>query len=489
MRAAKKFTPRDPPAALSLPPASPSPPPPPPPPTQPPANRDPRLKDPRLNRDPRLNKSDPRVNRDPRIKKQVVFEDQVKPVASVKPVEDVMRPEQAAPKTTSGAAKTTVAQVPKPKMDLASLMDSFTQAAAKVAAEKKSPPKPAMLPTVLKPTVPATAVKSDKNVDKGSSSKTSKDNKSKEKNQSSSKSTKSPAKESKSSSESGKESKSSDPKKDDKKSSDRDGKTRDSSRSDSRSKSDPRKDRDRSDRRDSDKSRPNDRRDTRQGDRRDRGRSPSDRRDGRDSRSRGKGKETEPIIKSKDGKTDQFGRVIRESDQERSNSRDRSPINRDEIPNSKSDKDNKLGEKKSSKIVINIDKKKEDNLTDSKADGKWKSSFQSDGNEGQSDDKKVLSDQVNIKTESKPSESDASQIQDVDMRAPIKEELLHDGRRQSSDIDDPMDANKLKRKSEEFDTEHAPPPYKIPKLSEKKTEGVNAEEVLKTEVNEDSDIR
>ncbi|KAK0064840.1 zinc finger CCCH domain-containing protein 13-like isoform X2 [Biomphalaria pfeifferi] len=105
------------------------------------------------NRDPRLNRGPP-VNRDPRLKRQMEREEQERLIIE-KPL---TKPEMAlagktADKTSdsslsirSTSSSLTESSSTSPRMDLASLISSFTVAAAKVAAESKKSPQACVAP-------------------------------------------------------------------------------------------------------------------------------------------------------------------------------------------------------------------------------------------------------------------------------------------------------------------------------------------------------
>ncbi|XP_059165622.1 uncharacterized protein LOC131948122 [Physella acuta] len=348
-------------------------------------------------RDPRLNR-DPRINRDPRLKKQMEKQEQERIETEKQRVEKettppvIQKPIVDVNKVASGHSGMRVAPVDAPKptsprLDLATLLTSFSEVAAKVAAENKKKISPPVNETqmAVDPRGPLekkeTKLKSNEHKivqrETRDSSKDRKvDPKSKKELPVADKSKDSPLKSDKTSEQDKKREQSKDKspaKKDkvDKEKKDREkGDSKDDIKKESSDKDkkdvkdrrdskdiDKRENRDRRDSKDKDKRDSKDRRDSKDSERsRDKRdsrerhadsdvsrhsprrnynrRSPPDyRRNFRDTRpSRARGREkarlVEPVIHSSDGKTDQFGRMLRTS-KSGSSSRDRSPIDRE----------------------------------------------------------------------------------------------------------------------------------------------------------------
>lgn len=374
----------------------------------PPASASPVTKTQQVNRDPRLNR-DPPVSRDPRLQKQQErqekerldmekekIETNATPPTISKPVVDANKLGglPSGVRNMPSDSLSSASSSSSTRMDLATLLNSFTNAAAKVAAEQaKKKTQPSQLAMTNSPEVhsqkkydnqsksnqPLLDLDESKNTERSTTRKPKTDSKLERK------------------STEGDRLKDISPKMREKKHEEKDlkkdaknksphGKDREKQNSKDKEKSDSKevdgsdgkekerrdsKDKDRRDSKDSDHSR--ERRDSRE--RRSdadmnhhsprrgyRGRSsPQEfRRDnythGRQNRARGRdrGRHNEPVIHSKDGKTDQFGRMLIRP---KSRSRDRSPVSRDvEQVLSSSEKENHGGS-------IQVENLAEDNST------------------------------------------------------------------------------------------------------------------------------
>ncbi|KAH9496037.1 hypothetical protein Btru_014990 [Bulinus truncatus] len=553
----KKVIDREPPSVIKLPPASSSP----------------LINSQVANRDPRLNRA-PAVNRDPRLKKQMEREEQER-IEFEKQMSKADVPSPGLPldavktsEVVSGARKTSQSNDSEnnstsPRMDLATLLTSFTNAAAKVAAEqsKKKSPQPSVVPKQIETCQPKKVDSKSKSSIKESSKSPSKEKKveshnnlepdsssrnrfknSEVKDKDNYKDMKgSPAKsreridsreknkkevkervESDNDKRDGRERRESSEKSDSKDRDRRDSKDRERRDSKDRVRRDSkdRVRRDSKDRRDKDKSeskepeRPREKKtesdSNRHSPRSNYGRSQDKRRYFREERpsrerTREKPRTSDPVIHSSDGKTDQFGRMLR-MPKSGSTSRDRSPLDRSNTSSPK------IGDSEE-KIAIQSDSLPDRSplLTDEpevKADlkpvlsedkpmgGDKKEIIEGDDLTQQNMDIEEITDQ---------NKEDIDIIQDVDMRigqaVPEKKvdtseekDDKEDSKELSNDAGDPPSpTGSLKRLNSELEEAKSDVrPYKIPKLDPSKKAGSkneSHEDISKLFGEEDVDYR